>query len=606
MRKVVRAASHIFTLSSMQPSALLAQILLVSWIVLAAVLRFHNLMLKPLWTDEFSTLVFGLGNSFTTIPLDQVISEAALLQPVQLTTDTSIFDAAHKLLSESNHPPLYFMLTHWWVHWFPAVDGYVSIWAARSLSVLFGVLAVPAMYGVGWIVFRRRAIAHLSAALMAVSPFGIYLAQDARHYTLTVLWIILSLGCWFVFIQHYGDRKPSSPQFLLGWISVNALGMASHYFFVMTLVAEAIALIVMVALDHHRSQTLYRRGIRQAFIVSLGTAASIIVWAPFLFAIRQGDALTNWLVTDGWANGAWINPLLHTLGSIVSMVILLPVQNVDDAVVLASALGIAGCAILLGWCCVRGITAKLRSPIFHNATTALLAFTAGAIAIILLGTYILGLELAQVFRYHFFYFPGVLWIIAIGLTHETPPTETSPTETLPTETPPSTISARSPASHSHRPRVRGGIAVGLIMLGIVGSFTVTHDLGYRKLHRPDRIVREIHQQSDHPVLVAIAHQTHGQTGRLMALAWEMRSPQYRDAMPRTAFLLDHQRCTATNPDQCDRPTDNLRAIVQRYAQPLDLWLMNYEGQANLRKEGCQHQKTKRTDGYKAQHYRCHV
>jgi len=206
--------------------------LLLVWMGLAIALRLHNLTLKPLWTDEFSTLVFGLGHNFAPIPLNQVIDTSTLLAPVQPTPDTTMADAAKALLTESNHPPLYFMLAHGWMHLFPTTpEGYVSVWGARSLSVLFGVLAVPALYVAGWVGFRSRVIAHLAAALMAVSPFGIYLAQEARHYTLTVLWIIVSLICLMKAVQYQQDQKPLPYPVVLLWIGANGLGMASHYFF---------------------------------------------------------------------------------------------------------------------------------------------------------------------------------------------------------------------------------------------------------------------------------------------------------------------------------------------------------------------------------------
>ncbi|MEO1521717.1 MAG: glycosyltransferase [Cyanobacteria bacterium J06633_2] len=564
--------------------------ILIGWVVVAGALRLHNLMLKPLWTDEFSTLVFGLGNSFSSIPLDQVIDEATLLSPTRLTAETSVGDAAYRLLSESNHPPLYFMLTHLWVTWFSPADGYVSIWAARVLSVMFGVLAVPAMYWAGWTAFRSRAIAYLSAALMAVSPFGIYLAQDARHYTLTVLWAIVSITFLCDAVQRYVMRKPLPLRVMLGWVGVNALGMASHYFFVMTLAAEAIALSVMIIRDNHLSKRWYFTGIRQLCVVSLGTASSILVWAPFLFAIRQGDALTSWLDADGWENWAWVNPLLHTLGSIISMVMLFPVQNVDDTIIGVSAIGMVGFAVAVSWYVCRGLAKWKPANPHRTAVITLLAFLIGAIATMLLVTYGLGLELAQVFRYHFFYFPGVLLLIAVGLSAETMPNK-----------------QQSEQKHRDKDfRTYRRLMIVLIVLGLVGSLTVTSDLGYRKLHRPDRIVKEINKRSEHPVLIAISHQTHGQTGRLMALAWEMRSPRYRDAIPQASFLLDHQQCTIETQDDCHRPTQNLRSLVRTQTQPTDLWLINYEGQANLRRDGCDYQRTERTDGYKAQHYTCHL
>ncbi len=155
---------------------------------IGAVLRLIHLTTQPLWTDEFSTIVFSLGHSFQTVPLNQVISPETLLQPLRVDPSGSIEDVLHHLMAESTHPPLYFVLANGWMRLFPPQDGLVSPWASRSLPALFGVAAIPAMFGLGWIAFRSRLVGQLAAALMAVSPFGIYLSQDARHYTLAVLW----------------------------------------------------------------------------------------------------------------------------------------------------------------------------------------------------------------------------------------------------------------------------------------------------------------------------------------------------------------------------------------------------------------------------------
>jgi uncharacterized membrane protein len=59
-------------------------LLLLLWTAIAFILRFANLNSKPLWTDEFSTLVFSLGNSFRGVPIDRAIDLSTLLQPLQL------------------------------------------------------------------------------------------------------------------------------------------------------------------------------------------------------------------------------------------------------------------------------------------------------------------------------------------------------------------------------------------------------------------------------------------------------------------------------------------------------------------------------------------
>jgi uncharacterized membrane protein len=84
-------------------------ILLLLWIVIGAILRFTNLTAKPLWIDEFATLVFSLGNSFQTVPLNQIISVDTLLQPIQPHLDKVIGDVIHSLLTEDTHPPPYIL-----------------------------------------------------------------------------------------------------------------------------------------------------------------------------------------------------------------------------------------------------------------------------------------------------------------------------------------------------------------------------------------------------------------------------------------------------------------------------------------------------------------
>jgi len=68
---------------------------------------------------------------------------------------------------------------------FPTEGGLVTLWAARSL--LFLRLRFQ-LFGMGWLV--SLSASQIAAAMMAVSPYGIYLAQEARHYTLAILLII--------------------------------------------------------------------------------------------------------------------------------------------------------------------------------------------------------------------------------------------------------------------------------------------------------------------------------------------------------------------------------------------------------------------------------
>ena len=90
-------------------------ILLSVWILVGTVLRFTNLSSKPPWIDEFATIVFSLGNSFQVIPLNEIISIDSLLQPLQINPNFGVQEVLQKLLTEDIHPPVYFVLSHWWI-----------------------------------------------------------------------------------------------------------------------------------------------------------------------------------------------------------------------------------------------------------------------------------------------------------------------------------------------------------------------------------------------------------------------------------------------------------------------------------------------------------
>jgi mannosyltransferase len=90
------------------------------------------------------------------------------------------------VISDSDHPPLYFILFHLWM----SVAGR-SEFALRFTALFWSVLLVPLVYLLG-----RRAFGTgtgtAAALLMAVSPFHIWYAQEARMYTLATFLGLLS------------------------------------------------------------------------------------------------------------------------------------------------------------------------------------------------------------------------------------------------------------------------------------------------------------------------------------------------------------------------------------------------------------------------------
>ena len=324
-------------------------LLLLIWVVIGVSLRLTNLVKKPPWTDEFCTMVFSLGNSFQAVPLERAITLDVLLEPLRINPGAGAADVVQHLLTESNHPPLYFVLAHWWMQVFTSslnspvnggIEGYVSVWAARSLPVLFGAAAIPAIYGLAWLAFRSRLVSQLAAAMMAVSPYAIFLAQEARHYTLAILWVIASLSCLVIATRHI-YHGTSLPFWLSGtWIGINALGIATHYFFSLSLCAEALALTGFWILGNRLAITpIQIRNLKSLCAVAVGTLIGGLVWLPVFWQNSYNTQLTQGIQSERVGLIAWVSPVFQALAGWIGVLCLLPLQAPALPVVIASGIG---------------------------------------------------------------------------------------------------------------------------------------------------------------------------------------------------------------------------------------------------------------------------
>nr|WP_290227416.1 glycosyltransferase [Trichocoleus desertorum] len=582
-------------------------LLLLFWLVVGIGLRFLCLDSKSVWTDEFATLVFSLGHSFRTIPLDQAIALDTLLQPLQIDTQTGVAAVLEHLMQESTHPPLYFVLAHWWLQWFPAQEGLVSIWAARSLPAIFGAVSIPAMFGLGWLAFGSRLVGHLAAAVMAVSPYGIYLAQEARHYTLAVLWVIASLGCLVVALRSLRVHKPLPLRVGVSWVGVNALGMATHYFFVLTLFAEALVLLgfwfsagrkARPNQSHLPFQLPALKLWGRIYGVVAGTVAGIVVWLPAWQGV-YGNQLTTWIYSGTRSGLGWFDPVLQALVGWITMLVFLPVQAPSFTLVILSGLGML---LFCAWSApliYQGLKQQWQQLQSRLALQVLGGFVLSAIALFFVIAYGLGTEINSAFRFSFVYFPAVVALLAASLA-----AFWSESVTLQPE-----VSPPKPVGNIWQRWQPNGKTVVMIvwLVGLLSGLTVATGLGYQKTHRPDVVVQHLQQAAQSPPLIAIAHMTHGQTGRLMGLAWELKRQPITGVLANPLFLLAHQ-------DQ--NPLSSAIALQQTLSQlprPLDLWLLNFpnpDETTNLASllagERCiaDPQHKHRTDGYRYRLYRC--
>ncbi|NEP08820.1 MAG: glycosyltransferase [Symploca sp. SIO2C1] len=560
-------------------------LLLVS-IVIGTALRFGNLTLKSPWTDEFATMVFSLGNSYQTVPLNQAISLDTLLEPLKPNPAAGASAVLRHLFDEDHHPPLYFLLAHWWTQLFPPVGNYVSLWAMRSLPALLGVASIPAVYGLSWLAFRSQLVAQLAAAMMAVSPYGIFLAQEARHYSLGILWIIASLSCLVVALQHLKHQKPLPLPVALSWIVVNSLGMATHYFFSLTLCAEAMVLIGFWVLRKIRKTSFSPQWLRIGSVAA-GTFFGCLVWLPVWQASREPEMI-QWMISSNGNIWTIVNPIFQSFAAWITMLFLLPVEVSARLVWIISGLVMLLFFIWVVPILYRGIKTQLKQSDTSLATGILGGFVCGAIALFFSITYLLGIDLTRGARYNFVYFPAVIVLVGAALAISWQP-------------------------DWEIGRLGGKATVAIIwLMGFLSSLTVINNLGYQKYYRPDLLVSMMQQQSSVPVLIATTHNSLVQTGEMMGIAWELKHAINSPALPiNPQFLLAHQeqeQCVSLSIPGKNCPAfTTLQQALAQLPRPLDLWLVNFKASVG-ELPTCFAQETTQSpisvDGYTTQLYHC--
>ncbi|MBN3958018.1 MAG: glycosyltransferase [Nostoc sp. NMS8] len=561
------------------------------WLLIGLSLRLVNLTAKPPWTDEFSTLVFSLGNTFLGVPLDRAIAPDTLLQPLQLNPTASIADVVHNLATQDSHPPLYFVLAYLWMKLFPSDGGLVSLFGARLLPAIFGAASIPCIYVLGRVAFRSPLVGHLTAAMMVVSPYGVFLAQEARHYTLAILWVIGSLTCLVIATRHIRNRTPLPIWIALFWIVINALGIATHYFFTFTLCTEAVVLIFLAWLQLQTSSKfslLFSPLWRRIYAVAIGTCVAGLIWIPILLENKNRGVLTEW-IRGSRVGLDWLSPIFQALGTLIAMICLLPVESSQALVVIPSGVVMLTFFIWAVPILLRGIKIQLQHPENRIMIQVFIGVAIGAIALFFIFTYFLGIDLTRGARYNFVYFPAIVILLGTSLAacwH-----------------PPQELLGREPGKNGIKTIGRWGIngkkAVILIWsMAFLSAVTVFCNLGYQKYYRPDLFVQLIQQISPVPVLIATTHKTYVHTGEMMGVAREIK---LGNSLQKPLFLLAHQ-------DQDpNTSTIALENTLNKLPRPFDLWLVNFHAPVAEAVKTCVMSDTQSlpgVDGYEYELYHC--
>ena len=209
---------------------------------LGAALRFPTLDRQSYWLDELVTV--------------------SLL-------DRGLGDVLHEIPRTEATPFLYYVAAWVW----GSVFGLGEI-GLRSLSALAGTATIPVAYGAGAVLVSRRA-GLVAASLVAVNPFLVWYSQETRSYALLSLFgaaTVLAFG-----LALRGDGR-----WLAGWAALSAVAIATHYYAVFLVGAEAAWLLVRL------------RATRGAVLATLAPSAVLLAHVPLVLAQRgNGEAVSG-------------------------------------------------------------------------------------------------------------------------------------------------------------------------------------------------------------------------------------------------------------------------------------------------------------------------
>ncbi|MGL5807384.1 MAG: glycosyltransferase family 39 protein [Xenococcaceae cyanobacterium] len=266
------------------------RLLIVFLLVLGIFFRFANLDRKIYWFDETYTSLRISGYREAEV-IDRVydknpIAVEDLMKYQRLNRDRGVSDTIVSLAKEDpHHSPLYYVLVRFWVQWFGN-----SVATIRSCSVLLSLLAFPAIYWLSIELFASKTVAWTAMAILAVSPFQILYAQEARQYSLWTTTILLAsaalLRAMRVTEMQRGSRGnvlclSSRTKIKLAWIVYTfTLALGLYTFVYTTFVAIGHFVYVMSRERWRLTKTVI------AYLIS--SAIGFLLFVPWLLVIVRG------------------------------------------------------------------------------------------------------------------------------------------------------------------------------------------------------------------------------------------------------------------------------------------------------------------------------
>jgi len=506
---------------------------LVGAIALGAIFRLWDLDLKPLWMDEITTAIFSLGKNFRDLPLDRVIPLNQVEQIFKFQPGISCAQIAENLANQSTHPPLFFCIMYSWLAWLHPLG---TEWVAklRSFPMLCGIGTILAIYAVNRLAFSPTS-GIMAGLVMAISPFAVYLSQEARHYTLPMLLITLSLWGLIQIQQDIFQHSKIRFWVWLLWAIINIIGLYVHYFFAIAFIAEIVTLLLLIY--RYQSQLDFPKKRRILLILSFyigGIIISFIPWLSLIFNHFRGSE-TNWLPP-----AHDLSPLYQTLMDWVLMLVIFPVENQPLAMTIFSGTIMIVFSLWVGWLTFTNLKfSRSGDTTYSLAIFTLLSFTICILLQFFIIAYFLGKDITAIPRYNFVYYPSFCALIGAGLE-----------------------------------RIRNTKKIIFLLVGILSCSCVVTNLAFEKPFAPEQVAQKMNLDPKIPVMIVGTYDNNQDIslGLSFALALEkLRSHNINSPsdVDRLALLRKDSNLTLFQ--------QNLRKIslpsLSQHLSQLNLWIV---------------------------------
>lgn len=277
------------------------KLLILTCLLLGLLFRLVDLDRKVYQYDETFTSLRVSGYTETeavqTLTEQQLISVADLQRYQLPSAENSVIDTVSGLAAEEPQlTPLYFVFTRFWASLFGG-----SIVSIRLLTAVFSMLSLPALWWLVVELFNSPTAAWVSVSLLAVSPFQMLYAHEARPQS---LWLLLTIASSALLLR--AMRRQTATNWVLYGVAMT-LNLYSYLFAALMAIAHS---IYVLGINRFRIN-------RTVIAAGLAIGLSLLAFLPWIMAIvtnlNQVNLAVDWTIRDRLTVPQSVRMVLHHL-----------------------------------------------------------------------------------------------------------------------------------------------------------------------------------------------------------------------------------------------------------------------------------------------------